>query len=320
MKRTAIGDTGLEVTGLSFGTSALGSMPDTYGYGVTEEQAVGTLLEFFKGPVNLLDTSRNYGFGRSEERIGAALKELGGWPKGYVLSTKLDRDMESGRFDAARARASLEESLEALGMDSVHILHLHDPEHSRDLGEIAGKGGALEELFKMKEEGLAQAVGLAMGRIDMMFPLIKDWPFDVMINHNRYTLLNRSGDEMFTWAHKAGIKIFNAAPFAGGILAKGSSVTNRVAYTEADEDGLAPVRQFEEICQRHGVTPGAAALQFSMNDPRVTATIVGVSRPESMTRNLSWAEEDIPQAFWDDLSDLSVSLEDPEANRVYRPG
>ncbi|MDH5797271.1 MAG: aldo/keto reductase [Paracoccaceae bacterium] len=320
MKRTKIGETGLEVTGLSFGTSALGSMPDTYGYGVSEEQAMETLLAFFKGPANMLDTSRNYGMGRSEERIGAALKELGGWPKEYVLSTKLDRDMETGRFDAARARASIEESLEALGMDSVQILHLHDPEHSRDLNEISGKGGALEELFKMKEEGLVKAVGLAMGKVDMMFPLLKDWPFDVMINHNRYTLLNRSADEMFTWAHKAGIKIFNAAPFAGGILAKGSSATNRVAYMETDDDGLAPVRKFEEICGRHGVTPGAAALQFSMNDPRIASTIVGVSRPESMTRNLAWAEEAISKDFWDELDDLPVSMEDPEANRVYKPG
>ena len=65
------------------------------------------------------------------------VRELGGWPEGRVLSTKLDRDMETGRFDAAQARRSLEESLAALGRDRVEILHLHDPEHARDLGEVA---------------------------------------------------------------------------------------------------------------------------------------------------------------------------------------
>ena len=39
------------------------------------------------------------------------------------------------------------------GLDRVGVLHLHDPEHARDLREVTGTGGALEELFRMKEEG-----------------------------------------------------------------------------------------------------------------------------------------------------------------------
>ena len=48
---------------MSFGTSSLGSMPDTYGYEVPEERAQETLKRFFQGPVNMLDTSRNYAMG-----------------------------------------------------------------------------------------------------------------------------------------------------------------------------------------------------------------------------------------------------------------
>ena len=66
MKRTQIKKTGLEVTSLCFGTSGLGDMPDTYGYAVSEERARETLDAIFEGPVNFLDTSNNYGFGRSE--------------------------------------------------------------------------------------------------------------------------------------------------------------------------------------------------------------------------------------------------------------
>ena len=126
--------------------------------------------------------------GRSEERIGAAIRARGGLPEGFVISTKLDRDMDTGRFDAVQARRSLEVSLNRLGVDDVGILHLHDPEHAADLSEITGTGGALDELFKMKEEGLAQSVGLAMGRLDLMFPILRDYPFDALINHNRWTL------------------------------------------------------------------------------------------------------------------------------------
>lgn len=78
MKKTAIGKTGVSVTPIGFGTSGLGSMPDTYGYAVDEERAYATVNAIFDGPVNLLDTSRNYGLGRSEERVGEVIRQRGG--------------------------------------------------------------------------------------------------------------------------------------------------------------------------------------------------------------------------------------------------
>lgn len=319
MEKRPIRDTGLEVTPICFGTSALGDMPDTYGYAVDEDRARQTLDAMFDGPVNFLDTSNNYGLGRSEARIGDAIRARGGLPDGYVLSTKLDRDLDTGRFDADRARRSLEESLTRLGLDSIPLLHLHDPEHARDLTEITKTGGALEELFRMKEEGLAQAVGLAMGRVDMMFPLLQSLPFDALISHNRFTLLNRSADEMFDYAAEEGIAILNAAPYAGGVLAKGSAVMPRISYSPADEDALAPVRRIELICAEHGVAPGAAALQFSMRDPRITSTICGVSKPERVVTTLDWASAALPDALWAELDALPFDTSDPEAHRIYKP-
>ena len=76
MKKNKIKDTGLEVTELSFGTSSLGSMPDTYGYEVPEDRAQKTLNRFFQGPVNMLDTSRNYAMGESEKELEKQLKKM----------------------------------------------------------------------------------------------------------------------------------------------------------------------------------------------------------------------------------------------------
>jgi D-threo-aldose 1-dehydrogenase len=316
----ALGTTELDVTELCFGASALGDMPDTYGYSVDEDRARATVNAIFDGAVNFLDTSRNYGMGRSEERIGAVIKERGGLPKGFVLSTKLDRDMETGRFDADRVRRSLDESLTALGLDSIPLLHLHDPEHARDLTEITGEGGALDELFKLREEGLAQAVGLAMGRLDVMEPILRAYPFDALISHNRFTLLNRSASDMFDYAYDNDIAVLNAAPFAGGVLAKGSAAMPRITYQEASDDMLAPVRAIEAVCARHDVPIGIAALQFSLRDPRISSTIVGVSTPERVAQTLERAATKLPEALWDELSALPFSDEDPEANRDYRPG
>ena len=320
MKKNKIKDTGLEITELSFGTSSLGSMPDTYGYEVSEDRAQKTLNRFFQGPVNMLDTSRNYAMGESEKRIGRAIKENGGWPKDLLLSTKLDRDMDTLVLDKNRARESLEESLKTLNVDSVDILFLHDPEYAKDIADITKKDGAMDELFKIKNEGLAKAVGVAMGKVDIMFPLLKDWDFDVIINHNRYTLINREANEMYDYASSKNIAIFNAAPYAGGVLAKGPDNFKKVTYQDATEEKLAPAREFEKVCKKHNVELGAAALQFSLRDNRITSTICGVTSIESIEKNLAWANAEISDEFWEEISKLPFSTNDPESERVFTPG
>ena len=320
MKKNKIKDTGLEVTELSFGTSSLGSMPDTYGYEVSEDRAQKTLNRFFQGPVNMLDTSRNYAMGESEKRIGKAIKENGGWPNGFLLSTKLDRNMDTLVLDKNRVRESLEESLKTLNVDSVDILFLHDPEYAKDITDITKKDGAMDELFKIKNEGLAKAAGVAMGKVDIMFPLLKDWDFDVIINHNRYTLLNREANEMYDYASSKNIAIFNAAPYAGGVLAKGPDNFKKITYQDATEEKLAPARDFEKVCKKHNVELGAAALQFSLRDNRITSTICGVTSVESIEKNLAWANAEISVEFWDEISKLPFSTNDPESERVFTSG
>ncbi len=98
------GGTGLAVTPLCIGTSALGSFPEQYGYEVSTGQALATLRRVFEGPINFIDTSNNYGDGESERRIGAALAELGGLPPAFVLATKADPAPGSSDFSGERVR------------------------------------------------------------------------------------------------------------------------------------------------------------------------------------------------------------------------
>jgi D-threo-aldose 1-dehydrogenase len=319
-EKVRLGRTDLVVTPICFGTSGLGDMPDTYGYEVDEERAKATVRAIFDGPANFLDTARNYGMGRSEERIGAVIRERGGLPPGFVISTKLDRDFQTNVFDAARARRSLEQSLAALGLDQIDLLHLHDPEHALSMAEATGRDGALGELFRLKEKGLAKAVGLAAGPVAMMIPLLRDWDFDALITHNRYTIPNRNADELLDVAASRGVAVLNAAPYASGILAKGSSEYPRYAYQEASADVLDPIRRIEAICVRHRVPLGAAALQFSMRDPRIASTICGVSKPERVNQTLEWASFPIPDALWEELKAIPFSSDDPEATRDYKLG
>ncbi|MEX0853290.1 MAG: aldo/keto reductase [Bauldia sp.] len=318
--KVKLGRSGLMVSQICFGTSALGDMPESYGYAVGAERARATLRAILTGPANFIDTSRNYGLGRAEQRIGEVIRELGGLPTGFVVSTKLDRDFETGRFDGARARRSFEESLTALGLDRVHLLHLHDPEHAPSIAEVTGHKGAVAELFRIKEEGLADAVGLAAGKVDVMMPILRDWDFDALITHNRFTLVNRNAAPMIDLAVSKGMAVLNAAPYAGGVFAKGSASYARYVYQEASEAALDPIRRVEAVCARHGVPAGAAALQFSMRDPRVTATICGVTRPERVAETVAWANWPIGDAVWKELMALPFSPDDPEATRAYTLG
>ena len=318
--RVPLGRTKLSVSRICFGLAPIGDMPDTYGYGVSAEQGRAVVRAIFDGPTNFLDTSRNYGFGRSEERVGEVIRERGGLPGGFVISTKLDRDMETNRFDRSRARRSLEESLKTLGVDRIQLLHVHDPEYASSLADVTGAEGAISELFRMKEEGLVEAVGLAAGKVDIMMPILRNWNFDALMTHNRFTLLNRNASKMIDYANDHGIAVLNAAPYASGILAKGSAAQGRYVYQEASGETISQVSRVEDVCRRHGIPPGAAALQFSMRDERITSTACGISKPERIAQTLDWARYDIPAAAWTELMELPYESEDPEASRVYKPG
>jgi D-threo-aldose 1-dehydrogenase len=319
-KTVTLARSGLTIPAICFGTTALGDMPDTYGYSVGADRARATLDTIFDGPIGFLDTSRNYGMGQSEQRIGDAIRARGNLPKGFVISSKLDRNMVTMKFDGDRAQKSLEESLKALGVSSIPLLHLHDPEYASDLKDVTKKGGALDVLFRMKDQGLCQAVGLAAGRTDVMMPLLHDYDFDALISHNRFTLLNRQGTEMFELAKLRDIAVINAAPYASGILAKGAAKQPLFAYMPADEDIKSRANAIEALCAKHQVPMGAAALQFSMRSPLIASTICGVSSPERVQQTIDWANFKILDALWDDLKSVPFDMDDPEAKRVYRPG
>jgi D-threo-aldose 1-dehydrogenase len=319
MNKKDIGDK-IKVSEICFGTSALGNMPDTYGYEVNPSIAEETILAILNGPSNFIDTSRNYGMGRSEKLIGNVFKSLGGKPNNIILATKIDRDTATNILDRDATLKSFEQSIKALETEKIDILHLHDPEHCKDLNDITCKGGALDTLFQLKEEGSVTLVGLAMGKVEMMYDLIQKWPFDVMINHNRFTLLNRQADKLFNLAKKKGIKIFNAAPFCGGILAKGTKETNRLVYQEVSEKKLKPVFDLEKICLKYNIPLGAAALQFSMKDPRISSTIVGITKKSRIDQIVEWSNFEISEDAWTEILSLPFSINDPEASRNYKLG
>ena len=304
-----LGGTGLAVTPICFGTSPLASMAELYGYAVEEERAVATVLTAFDSQVNFLDTSNGYGEdGTAERRIGAAIRRAGGLPSHVVLATKVDPDPRTGDFSGDRVRASLEESMERLGVEKIALLHLHDPERI-SFEEGVAPGGPVEALVQLRDRGLVEHLGVAGGPVGLLQQYLDTGEFEVVLSHNRYTLLDRSAESLFRSAADRGLGVLNAAPYGGGMLSKGPGVQQKYAYGSRDDRIRQAAEAMEAACQRYDVPLAAAALQFSMRSEVIDSTVVGVSSPQRITQTLELAAEAIPDELWPELEQLTPPQE-----------
>ena len=315
LRNRPLGNTSLLVSPLCFGCAPLGDMPETFGFSVAKERAHETLRAAFGSPVNFLDTAASYGDGEAEKRIGEVMRELGGVPPGYVVATKADRDLSTGDFSGEQMRRSVERSLRLLGMDKLPLVYLHDPEHA-SYEDIMAPGGAVEILVGLKEEGVIEHLGVAGGPVDLMIRYVETGIFEAVITHNRYTLINRTAEPLLERAVELSVPLLNAAPYGSGILAKGPDAYARYAYQDAPQELIETVRGMSEVCAEYDIPLAAAALQFSMKDPRVVSTIVGLSRPERVQQTIDLATHPVPDELWPHLEALVPEKQrDPEESR-----
>lgn len=135
MEKRRLGRTGLEVTVVGFGGAPIGRE------GVTHEEAMETVWASLEGGINLIDTSPHYGLGRSERRIGEALRSRPNLAEGVILSTKTGHYGDEKDYSYDRTLRSVENSLQALGVDHLAIVHIHDVTSAEELEDVVrGKG------------------------------------------------------------------------------------------------------------------------------------------------------------------------------------
>ncbi|MCJ1696712.1 aldo/keto reductase [Rathayibacter caricis] len=256
--------------------------------------------------VSVIDTSNEYAQGHSERLIGEALRAHGGVPEGITVVTKLDRDPETGSYSGERMRRSLDESRERLGMDVLPLLYLHDPERI-SYEEAFAEDGPVRALVAMKEAGVALSIGISGGPAPMLQHYVETGLFDAVITHNRYTLVDRSSDELIDVSVDRGVVVVNAAVYGGGALARWPQPVETYAYRPAPPEIVQAVTEMGEACDRAGVPLRAAALQFSTRDERITTTVVGATTAEHFDEFVADDALEIPDSLFEELAALAPS-------------
>ncbi|HUR09100.1 MAG TPA: aldo/keto reductase [Nonomuraea sp.] len=285
MRQVRLGQTGLRVSAIGFGTWAFGG--DWGAVDVQEsEHAIHHALEL---GINLFDTAQGYGFGVAERLLGKALRERSR-REDVVIATKGGLRLEGDRLlrDAGRQwlRAGVEESLRNLGTDYIDLYQVHWPDQHTPPEETAG---VLEELVgegKIRHAGVSnydaeQMEALArFGRVETLQP-----PYHLLRRDIEDAVLPHAA------AHDIGVLVYG--PLAHGLLS--GRLTEFVTFEaddwrgkspdftgEAFSKNLAVVRRLEEAARERGISLPQLAVAWTLAQPAVHVAIVGARRPAQL--------------------------------------
>jgi D-threo-aldose 1-dehydrogenase len=284
---------------------------------MSDEQAWAVLDAAWECGIRYFDTAPHYGLGLSERRLGAFLASK---PRAdYTVSTKVGRLLRPSPetadrlddenqfavpaslrrvwdFSADGIRASLEESLERLGIDAVDVLFLHDPDEHELSADL---GSGIPALAALREEGLVSQIGIGSKSTEALVAAARTGALDLAMVAGRYTLLEQS-DELLAACRENGVGIVAAAVYNSGLLSS-PRPGGRYEYGAVPPEVLARAERLAEVCERHGVTLPEAALQFPLREPAVRKIVVGAATPEQVRENARRFAAEIPEALWDEL-------------------
>ena len=326
-----IGRTGLRISELGFGAAPLGNLYAN----ISDEVAHAALVTALDAGVTYVDTAPYYGFGLSERRVGDVLRKR----SDVVVSTKVGRllvpavSLSTDRhgfvsdmpfaplFDYSYdgVMRSWEHSLHRLGLARIDILYVHDigrlthgERHSHTCHDLTA-GGGLRALEELRADGQIRAFGVGVNEIEICMELMEASSLDVILLAGRYTLLEQSALDLFLPACEArNISVVVGGPYNSGILATGvqGNAPRRYNYEAAPDAVVEKVRRIEAVCERHGVTLAAAALQFPLAHPQVAAVIPGLDGPLQVSRAFEQYDANIPSDFWSELRTQGLLLQD----------
>lgn len=287
MKYRELGKTGMMVPVLSFGASSLGGVF----HSVREEDAIEAVFTAIDNGLNFIDVSPYYGHYKAETVLGKALKQL---PRDqFLLSTKVGRYGENGvntwDYSARRATESVYESMERLHVDYIDLINVHDIEFA-DLHQVAEE--TLPALVELKQKGLVGHVGIT----DLQLENLK-WVIDhtapgmveCVLNFCHYSLNDDKLADFLDFFEERGLGVINASPLSMGLLTQ----RGIPEWHPAPKPLVEACRKAVRYCTEQGYPIEKLAIQFAVSNPRIPTTLFSSANPQSILKNVSYAEEPI---------------------------
>jgi len=319
-----LGNGGLTVTELGFGTAPLGNLYRA----ISDEDADAILARAWAGGVRYYDTAPLYGLGLSETRLNRFLRDK---PRDeLVLTSKVGRllrpcppearDGQAKWFDVPARREvydysydgvmrSVEFSLERLGTHRIDMLFVHDIDvpNQGSRANVDAKvdqlmAGGYHALERLRNDGTIRAFGAGVNEWEVCQQLAQRGDFDIFLLAGRYTLLEQPALESFLPLCAArGIGVVIGGPYNSGILATGPVEGAFYNYEPAAPAIRDRVARIQTVCEAHGVRMLDAAFRFPLLHPAVVSVIPGGQGVGEMESNLQAAWAEIPPALWADL-------------------
>jgi len=287
LPRRRLGRTGLEVTALSMGGAGVGRD------NVSDDEAIEAVHRAIELGMNYLDTAPLYGACESERRIGLAL--AGGWREKIYLATKIGTHPEwRGDFSASTTRRSVENSMRLLDTDYLDVCLVHDPD---SMDPVIAKGGAFEELQRMRDEGMLRFIGLGVREHEFHHIAIETGVVDVILTFLDYTLLSQTAAEsLLPFAAKHDIGVINGSPIAMGLL----SGVEPDATTQPPEGEQA--HRLWQWAAENNQNLLNLAIQFCLRQPLIHMSLTGSKDAAEVEQNFAAATTPVPEEIWEQLA------------------
>lgn len=312
------------LTRMGFGGAPLGNLYRK----VSDKDAQAALQAAFDAGIRFFDTAPQYGLGRSELRVGEAVKRFG--RDNIQLSTKIGRllldcaphevtpeafvDVPQKRivFDYTYdgVMRSYEASRERIGVANADILLVHDvctfSQGSQEMSDAKVRelfdGGGYRALTELRDAGEIAAIGAGVNEWQVCEKLLGLGDFDGFLLAGRYTLLEQEALNSFLpLCEKRDVGIILGGPYNSGILATGAVPGAKYNYADAPAEILGRVNKIEAVCAAHDIPLIAAALQFVLGHPCVKTVVPGAVSANEVQSNVALMERAIPAALWSDL-------------------
>jgi len=327
-----LADTGLSVSVLGLGGAGLGELFET----IEENIAQEIVSTAWAGGVRFYDTAPWYGHGMSEHRMGHFLRQQD--RDQYALSTKVGRIYRPAASPEYRTppwvgglpfelhfdysydgiMRSWEDSLMRFGLNRVETLVIHDLDSGYhgtgdviDAHKRALESSGWKALQELKGSGQIRGIGAGINADAMIPYFLENFDMDFMLVAMPYTLLDQKPlEDILPACIEKGVSVVIGSPYASGILATGPVEGALYNYAPADSAVLEKTRDIKAVCDSHGVSLQAAAMQFPLGHASVISVIPGATKPAHVAANVDNLTTEIPASLWTDLKNEQLLVAD----------